>query len=78
VSVIHKTVNSIRNKEKLPDQWKGSIIIPVQKKCDTVDCNNRRGISVLSASYKISSNILLSMLIPYILEIINVGFDVTD
>jgi hypothetical protein len=31
VSVIHKLVNSIWNKEKLPDQWKESVIIPVHK-----------------------------------------------
>jgi hypothetical protein len=34
VSVIHKLTNSIRNKEELPDQWKGSIILPIQKKGD--------------------------------------------
>jgi hypothetical protein len=31
VSVIHKFINSIWNKEKLPDQWKESIIVPVHK-----------------------------------------------
>jgi hypothetical protein len=28
-SEIHKLINSIWNKEELPDQWKKSIIIPV-------------------------------------------------
>jgi hypothetical protein len=31
-SVIHKLINSIWNKEELPDQWKESIIIPIHKK----------------------------------------------
>jgi hypothetical protein len=30
VSVIHKLINSIWNKEELPDQWKESIIAPVR------------------------------------------------
>jgi hypothetical protein len=33
-SLIHKVINSIWNKEKLPDQWKDSIILPVHKKGD--------------------------------------------
>jgi hypothetical protein len=35
-----------------------------------LDCNNYRGISLLSTSYKILSNIILSRLSPYIDEII--------
>ncbi|PNF20043.1 hypothetical protein B7P43_G05813 [Cryptotermes secundus] len=44
----------------MPDQWKESIILPVHKKGDKTDCSNYRGISLLSTSYKILSNILLS------------------
>jgi hypothetical protein len=32
LSVIHKLINSIWNKEELPDQWKESIIVPIQKR----------------------------------------------
>jgi hypothetical protein len=32
LSAIHKLINSIWNKEQLPDQWKESIIVPVHKK----------------------------------------------
>ena len=35
-----------------------------------MDCNNYRGISLLSTSYKILSNILLSRMTPYANEII--------
>jgi hypothetical protein len=31
-SKIHKQITSIWNKEKLPDQWKESIIVPVRVK----------------------------------------------
>jgi hypothetical protein len=70
VSVIHKLIISIWNKEELPDQWKESIIVPIHKTGDKTDCNNYRGISLLSSSYEILSNILLSRLSPYIDEII--------
>jgi hypothetical protein len=70
MSVIHKLITSISNKEEMPGQWKESIIVPIHKKGDKTDCNNYRGISLLSTSYKILSNILISPLSPYIDEMI--------
>jgi hypothetical protein len=43
-SDIHKLINSIWNKEELPEQWKESIILPIYKKDDRTDCSNYRGI----------------------------------
>jgi hypothetical protein len=63
-SEIHKLIMLICNKEELPHQWKESIFVPIHKKGDKTDCINYRGISLLSTSYKILSNILLSRLIP--------------
>jgi hypothetical protein len=34
LSVIHKFINFVWNKEELPDKWKKSIIVPVHKKGD--------------------------------------------
>jgi hypothetical protein len=48
LSAIHKLVNSVWNKEELPDQRKESIIVPVHKRADKTDCNNYRGMSLLS------------------------------
>jgi hypothetical protein len=70
VSVIHKLITSIWNKKELPDQWKECIIVPIHKKGDKTDSNNIMGHLLLSASYKILSNIVLSLLSPYINEII--------
>jgi len=67
---IHKLIISILKKEKLPEEWKESIIIPIHKKGDKTDCNNYRGISLLPITYKILSNILLSRSIQYTKEII--------
>jgi hypothetical protein len=55
----------IWNKEELPHQWKESIVIPIHKKVNKTGCSNYRGISLLSTSYQILSNILLSRLMPY-------------
>ena len=66
---IHKLITSIW-KEKLPEEWKESITVPIHKKGDKTDCNNYRGISLLPTTYKILSNILFSRLTPYAKEII--------
>jgi hypothetical protein len=70
LSAIHRLITSVWDKEELLDQWKESITVPIHKKGDKTDCNNYRGISLLSTSYKMLSNILLSRLSPYIDEII--------
>jgi hypothetical protein len=40
LSVIHKLINSVWNKEELLDQQNESIIEPVRKKDGKTDCNN--------------------------------------
>jgi hypothetical protein len=54
----------------LPEGWKELIIVPIYKKGDKTDCNIYRGISLLSATFKMLSNILLSRLTPYPEDII--------
>ena len=43
---IHKLITSIL-KEKLPEEWKESITVPIHKKGLRTDCNNYRGKSLL-------------------------------
>jgi hypothetical protein len=66
LSAIHKLINSIWDKEELPDQWKESIILPIHKMRYKTDCNKYREISLLSTSHKMLLNILLSRLSPYV------------
>jgi hypothetical protein len=80
-SGIYKLTQLIWIKEKLPHRWKESIVVPTHKKGDKTECSNYRGISLLSMSYKILSNILLSRLTPNADEItgdINMDFNVID
>jgi hypothetical protein len=51
--VIHKLINSSWNKEEMPVKWKEFTVVPVHKNGDKTDCNNYRGIPLLSVSYKI-------------------------
>jgi hypothetical protein len=69
-SEIHILICSIWNIEELPQQWKECIVVPIRKKGDKTDCNNYRGISLISTAYRILSNILLVRLTPYVNEII--------
>jgi hypothetical protein len=61
-SEIHKLINSIWNKEELPEQWKEPIIVPIYKG-DKTDCSIAT--SLLTTAYKVLSNILLSRLTPH-------------
>ena len=66
---IHKHIISIWNKDKLPEEWKESTIVPIYKKGDKTDGSHYRGILLFPTTYKILSNILVSRLTPYAEEI---------
>jgi hypothetical protein len=57
-SEVHKLINSVWNKEELPEQWKELIIVPIYKKGDKTDCSNYQGIST---TYKIKLLRLIKM-----------------
>ena len=43
---IHKLIISIWNDEELPEEWKESIIVPINKNGDKTVCSNYRGASL--------------------------------
>jgi hypothetical protein len=69
-SEIHKLIIFVWNKEEWPEEWKESVIVPIYKKGYKTGCSKYRGISLLSTTYKILPNIILSRLTLYAEEII--------
>ena len=56
--------------EEIPEALNLSILCPILKKGDIMNCNNYRGISLLDTSYKVLSNVLLNKLKSYGDEIV--------
>jgi hypothetical protein len=51
--------NSVLEKGKMPDDWRGSIIVPIYKnKGDVQDCGNYRGIKLTSHTLKIWERVI--------------------
>jgi hypothetical protein len=54
---VHKLKSSIWYNEELPEQWKESIIVPISKKSDEINCGKRH--TFLTTTSKLLSNMLL-------------------
>ncbi|XP_054289682.1 uncharacterized protein LOC129004977 [Macrosteles quadrilineatus] len=65
---FHKLILEIWRKESMPDEWNEAVITPIHKKGDKTECNNYRGISLLSSAYKVLSKVILNRLKVYIEE----------
>jgi hypothetical protein len=46
--------------EKIPEEWKEGLIIKILKKGDISNCNNWRGITLLSIPSKILTRVILN------------------
>ena len=55
---LHSMLQLVWRSEEIPAAWKRSIIIPILKKGDSLDCKNYRGISLLSIVGKIFTRII--------------------
>jgi len=67
---LHALICKIWRDEKMPDNWKVGLIIPLFKKGDKMKGENYRGITVLNVTYKILSSIILERLKEYSEEIL--------
>ena len=59
VTILHNLFSKIWEKEEIPAQWKEGTIIKLPNKGNLRDCNNYRGIMLLSAPSKVLNHILL-------------------
>lgn len=58
--VLHPLFQDIWLKEKIPKEWGKGIIIKIPKKGDLSNCDNWRGITLLSVPSKIFTRVILN------------------
>jgi len=63
---IYELVRQILEEERIPEEWKETIIVPIYKRGDRERCENYRGIALGNEAYKILSNIILGKIKPCI------------
>jgi len=63
---MYELVRQICKEERITEEWKETIIVPIHKRGDRDRCENYRGIALGNTAYKILSNIILGKIKPYI------------
>jgi len=53
---MYELVRQIWVEERIPEEWKETVIVPIHKRGDRDRCDNCRGIALGNAAYKILSN----------------------
>lgn len=74
---IYRLIMEIWEKESMLEEWNLSLIYPIHKKGNKLECGNYRGISLLNIGYKIMSAIVYERLRPLverIVELYQCGF----
>ena len=51
--------SNVWESKEAPADWKDGVILPIPKKGDLTDCNNRRRVTLLSAPGKVMATIIL-------------------
>jgi hypothetical protein len=69
-TAIHSLITSIWEKEYVLEEWRRSVICPIYKKGDKLECMNYREIVLLCTAYKIFTTILRNRIEPIAEEII--------
>lgn len=71
VNALHVLLNKIYYSETVPEEWSRGIIIPIYKrKGDKMDCNNYRGITLLSIPGKVLSKVIQRRISAYVEEVL--------
>jgi len=71
VDVMFVLCSKIWTEERIPEEWKQSIIVPIFKKKDKLVCDNYRGISLLCHAEKLVATIILHRIRPRTEEILS-------
>ena len=67
---LHALMCKIWRDEKMPDDWKIGLIVPLFKKGDKTKCENYQAIILLNVTYKTQSTVILERLKEYSEEIL--------
>ena len=59
-NILEPLFKKIWNKGEMPNDWRCGLLIKIPKKGDTVNCDNWRGITLLSIPSKVFTRILLN------------------
>jgi len=63
---MYGLVRQIWEEDRIPEEWKETIIVPIHKRGERDRCENCRGIALGNAAYRILSNIILGKIKRYI------------
>ena len=61
-TLLTDILHDIRESEEAPLSWKTSLVVKLPNKGDLTNCNNWRGIMLLSVKYKVLSQVILNRL----------------
>jgi hypothetical protein len=60
--MLYPVLEKIWKEEKIPEEWEEGLIINIPKKGDLANCNNWRGITLLSTPSKILTRVILNII----------------
>jgi sorting nexin-29 len=63
---MYELVRQIWEEERIDEDWKETIIVPIHKRGDRDRCENYKGIALGNEAYKILWNIIFGKITPYI------------
>ena len=56
--------------ERIPEEWKETITVPIHKRGDRDRCENYRGIVLGNAAYRVLLDIILGKIKPYVEKVV--------
>lgn len=62
IKQMEQSINKIQKEEKVPEAGTLSIIYPIHKKGDIINCKNYKGLSILDTLCRVLSYLLLKLL----------------
>lgn len=73
VERLESLFQNIWKSKAVPQDWRNAVIVPLYKKGSKSECNNYRGISLLSVPGKVLTRIICNRLEPYLDKILRDG-----